>query len=442
MDQQKNQQDHPASGYVRPGRLRRLTSWLNAFFFLIAGFAAIWLVIIVTVGDWRWRWMLIVFLVLLWAAIAYIFLPRVFRLITNVFVPDYFIGRARTDSGLLGDVVNIAWDGPGTNIHRVMEAAGWTLAQPITLKSSLKIIGSVLFHKPYKAAPVSPLFLFGRKQDFAYQMDVDGSANKRHHIRFWKCPPNWPLPGGKVVGWLSADSFDTGVRLSGFTLQVTHSISGDIDKERDFTLGTVQKVDPGVKISWIEKFSTAFHARNGGGDMVHTDGNLPIVDVETLPASVPDLTAAQKEQIAKADPPPPATIKELREQTRMPSSLLLAALVTIVVAVRDLVDLVLGKYENPFVSALALVVMVLALVAVLRGRSWGRFLLMTVYGVMVVGLFVGWAAAVFQLTSDTEVLRIAVATTMLLVLSSTAVSNYTAAFTKWRQSHRGSAAGR
>ena len=67
---------------------------------------------------------------------------------------------------------------------------------------------------------------------------------------------------------------------------------------------------------------------------------------------------------------------------------------------------------------------------------------MTVYGVMVVGLFVGWAAAVFQLTSDTEVLRIAVATTMLLVLSSTAVSNYTAAFTKWRQSHRGSAAGR
>ena len=49
-------------------------------------------------------------------------------------------------------------------------------------------------------APASPLFIFGRQQDFAYQQEVDGSPGKRHHIRFWRCPPGWVLPGRAVCG--------------------------------------------------------------------------------------------------------------------------------------------------------------------------------------------------------------------------------------------------
>lgn len=135
-----------------------------------------WLVVLAASDTEKVHWLLIVYLIALWATIAYIFLPRLYKLMTAIFIPDYFIGRARTAEGILGDVVNMAWDGPDDNIHRVMQAAGWHLSQPITFASSMKIVVSVLAHKPYPEAPVSPLFLFGRQQDFAYQKDVDGSA--------------------------------------------------------------------------------------------------------------------------------------------------------------------------------------------------------------------------------------------------------------------------
>ena len=115
------------------------------------------------VVDTRGRqWEIAVYAVVAWAVIAYVFLPRLYKLMTAVFLPDYFIGRARTSSGLLGDVVNMAWDGPEDNIHSAMQAAGWTLATPITLGSALGIIRSVLTRSPDPDAPISPLFLFGR----------------------------------------------------------------------------------------------------------------------------------------------------------------------------------------------------------------------------------------------------------------------------------------
>ena len=55
---------------------------------------------------------------------------------------------------------------------------------------------STLTRRSYGEAPVSPLFLFSRQQDFAYQQEVDGNPAQRHHVRFWQCPDAWLLPGG------------------------------------------------------------------------------------------------------------------------------------------------------------------------------------------------------------------------------------------------------
>lgn len=431
-----------AASVKRAARWRHFVALVNGLFFLFAAFAAIWLLLLAAIDDRAGRWTLIFFVVLLWATLAYIFLPRVYRLITAALVPDYFIGRARTSSGLLGDVVNMAWDGPDENIHRVMQAAGWTLAAPITFRSSLGIIGSVLFRKKDPDAPVSPLFLFRRKQDFAYEMDVGGSANRRHHIRFWRCPPQWPLPGGVVVDWLAAAAFDKGVRLSGFTLQVTHAISGDVDKERDFTLESIEKVDPDVKVSWIKKFSTAFHARNGGGDMVHTDGNLPIVDLKTLPESIPELSPAQLKKISVTDPLPATTIRELRKQTPFPLGLALAALVTALLALREAFVIADGSTPYPVATWGFFIGFLITLIATLDGRSSGRFLLMGVYSTLLVHLFTEWLKHDEIMQTPTAVFQVLVATVMLLVLTSVSVTEYTDAFTKWRVNHRSRSAQR
>lgn len=60
-------------------------------------------------------------------------------------------------------------------------------ADPITLRSSLEISGSVLLDRPYPGAPVSPLYYDGRREELAFEKPVGNSADKRHHIRLWMC---------------------------------------------------------------------------------------------------------------------------------------------------------------------------------------------------------------------------------------------------------------
>ncbi|MEZ5187658.1 MAG: LssY C-terminal domain-containing protein [Microbacterium sp.] len=139
-----------------------------------------------------------------------------------------------------------------------------------------------VLRRSYDEAPVSPLFLFGHQQDLAYQQEVDGNPAQRHHVRFWRCPDDWLLPGGRRVDWLAAATFDTAVGLSLFTLQITHRIDADTDVERDHVVRTVTGSDPAIALEVLRDFSTGYHARNGGGDSIRTDGDLPIVDLRAV----------------------------------------------------------------------------------------------------------------------------------------------------------------
>ncbi|WP_248146850.1 LssY C-terminal domain-containing protein [Microbacterium aoyamense] len=252
------------------------------FFFVFAGLAAIWLAYLSFTETFQVGWWGIPFAIAFWVLLAYLVLPRLHRILTTIYVPDYFIGRARTSDGLLGDPINLAFLGEGAQIEQSLREAGWTKADPVTLRSSWRIITSTITKRSYHEAPVSPLFLFGRQQDFAYQQEVDGNPAQRHHVRFWKCPDDWLLPGGRRVDWLAAGTFDTRVGLSLFTLQVTHKIDADTDIERDHIVATVTDADTRVTVDVIADFSTGYHARNGGGDSITTDGDLPVVDVRAL----------------------------------------------------------------------------------------------------------------------------------------------------------------
>ena len=67
-----------------------------------------------------------------WVLLAYLVLPRLHRILTTIYVPDYFIGRARTSDGLLGDPVNLALLGSEDEVHAALVAAGWTRADDVT----------------------------------------------------------------------------------------------------------------------------------------------------------------------------------------------------------------------------------------------------------------------------------------------------------------------
>ena len=192
--------------------------------------------------------------------------------------PDFAAGEhlTQTSTGLPGDPLNIALVGSEDEVVRALRAAAWVPAQALGLRSSLGIAVDTVFNRPDPAAPVSTLYLFGRRQDLAFELPVGHSPRERHHVRFWRAAR---LDAGRPV-WLGAATHDLGVELSRTTGEVTHRIAADVDAERAFLLGGLDQASPGLPTRWFEGFHTLLEGRNGGGDPWHTDGRLPVVTLQ------------------------------------------------------------------------------------------------------------------------------------------------------------------
>jgi hypothetical protein len=179
----------------------------------------------------------------------------------------------RTSAGIPGDALNVGLVGSKEDITRAMHAAEWFPADPITLRTSIDIVGSVVLDRPYHDAPVSPLYYEGKKQQLAFEKPDGRSADQRHHVRLWLVLEKGT--DGRPV-WLGSITFDRGVGLSHDTGQVTHHIGPNIDAERDLLmrdLGQAGMVETFFQISGIGPTLLAW---NGEGDPYYTDGEIDV----------------------------------------------------------------------------------------------------------------------------------------------------------------------
>ena len=179
----------------------------------------------------------------------------------------------RTGSGIPGDPINVGLVGSRADVLCAMSAAAWYPADPITLRSSIEIVGSVIFDRPYRAAPVSHLFYNGKRQDLAFEKPVGTSADKRHHVRFWRVLDRGQE--GRAV-WLGAVTFDRGVGLSRDDGRVTHHIGADIDAERDLLTADLETAHVVQTIYEIAGIGPTVAGHNGEGDAYYTDGEIKI----------------------------------------------------------------------------------------------------------------------------------------------------------------------
>ena len=180
----------------------------------------------------------------------------------------------RTAQDIPGDPINVGLIGDKRDVLCAMQAAGWYPADPVTARSSVEIIGSVLLDRPYARAPVSPLFYLGRREDLAFEKPFGDSADRRNHVRFWKV-----LDQGqeKRPVWLGSATFDRGVGVSHYTGAITHHISADIDADRSLLasdLEAARVVDAKYQVTGI---GVTLTGRNGGGDPYFTDGEVWIL---------------------------------------------------------------------------------------------------------------------------------------------------------------------
>ena len=228
-----------------------------------------------TTGRRRWR-IIVMGVLVTYLLLAYLLLPALWS------HHEHEPGLAslpmvtRTADGIPGDALNVGLVGGKDDVFRAMHAAGWYPASPITLRTSIEIVGSVVLDRPYHDAPVSPLFYQGKKEEFAFEKPDGRSADRRHHVRFWMVLEKGA--DGRPV-WLGSVTFDRGVGLSHDTGQVTHHIAPDIDAERDLLMHDLGDAGMVQNFFQISGTGPTFFARNGEGDPYYTDGEI---DVATL----------------------------------------------------------------------------------------------------------------------------------------------------------------
>ena len=178
-----------------------------------------------------------------------------------------------TADGLPGDPLNVALIGTETALKKIMLAAKWYPADPLTIRSSLEIAEAAVLERPYVDAPVSNLYLWGRKEDLAFEQPVGDNPRQRHHVRFWRA--DQVDRDGRPV-WVGAAIYDTSVGFSDTTGQITHHTAADIDTERDKLFRDLKQTGDLSEVYTIQGFHKILQGRNGGGDPWHTDGGLAV----------------------------------------------------------------------------------------------------------------------------------------------------------------------
>ena len=207
----------------------------------------------------------------IWIVLAYLALPAIWKRAERQAALTGHAMLTRNGQGIAGEPINFALVGDEAEVLCAFRSAGWTLADSVTLRSGAKIAGSVMLRKPDPAAPVSPRYYGGRVEDVAFERPDGFSAAQRHHIRLWRLGDK--LIDGRPL-WLASASYDRGVGLSHFTLQVTHRIAPDLDAERAFVGEALAKAGAIRSFHQIQGIGPTFRGRNAGGDPYYTDGEV------------------------------------------------------------------------------------------------------------------------------------------------------------------------
>src|SRR5262245_56190918 len=221
-----------------------------------------------------WKRLLVILVVVLlgWFVTAYLLLPALWERYGRRHPAFEDIpGITYTGSDIPGDPLNVALIGTKAEVIKVMLAAGWTPADPLSLKSCLEIAEATVFKRPYRDAPVSNLYLFNRKEDLAFEYPVGDNPRERNHVRFWQTDK---LDRDRRTGGIGSATFDKGVGLSHTTEQITHHIAADVDAERDRLFKMLEATGDLAKVDIVNGFHKTLEGKNGGGDPWHTDGKL------------------------------------------------------------------------------------------------------------------------------------------------------------------------
>jgi hypothetical protein len=174
----------------------------------------------------------------------------------------------------LGDMVNFVIVGAQKDVQDALAAATWHIADTNNEGAMVNAILQTYDKKDYLAMPMSTLYLFGRRQDFGYEMaEPIAMVASRHHFRIWKAPFTWQ--GHEV--WCGAGTHDIGFAKDKRNGSVTHKIDPAVDGERNNIGVSLQKANKAKTLTYYLPKDPVQDARNATGDGYHSDGKLLVI---------------------------------------------------------------------------------------------------------------------------------------------------------------------
>jgi len=185
--------------------------------------------------------------------------------------------RIGDKQGNPGDMVNFLILGSEDAMQRVFTTAGWVKVDADVKDTVLHGLIESLSKESYLTMPMSPLYLFGRSQDYGWAHAEPISVVKtRNHLRVWKAP--FQLNG--EILWVGAATHDIGFERHQRNNGVTHKIDPDIDLERDYVEKTLASTGLVSEISHLLPDTPMREAKTATGGTFHSSGQVLILKLD------------------------------------------------------------------------------------------------------------------------------------------------------------------
>jgi hypothetical protein len=182
--------------------------------------------------------------------------------------------RISDKAGDPGDMVNFLILGSQNAMEKVFTTSGWVKVDANVKETVLNGFLASMSKESYLTMPMSPLYLFGRQQDYGWaHAEPIAVVASRNHLRIWKAPFE---VNGRTL-WVGAATHDIGFEKNQRNNGLTHKIDPNIDLERDYVEKTLTSTGLVAEVTRVLPQNPMQEAKTATGGSFHSNGQVLVL---------------------------------------------------------------------------------------------------------------------------------------------------------------------
>jgi hypothetical protein len=188
--------------------------------------------------------------------------------------------RISDKAGDPGDMVNFLIIGSQDEMEKVFTNAGWVKVDASVKDTLLHGFIESISKESYLTMPMSPLYLFGRQQDYGWaHAEPLSVVASRNHLRIWKAA--FDVNGRSL--WVGAATHDVGFERDQRNNGITHKIDPNIDLERAYVEKTLTSTGLVEEVTHVLPASPMQEAKTATGGGFHSNGQVLVLKLGEFP---------------------------------------------------------------------------------------------------------------------------------------------------------------